>query len=395
MQKFDLEAEIGEIRVALLARCEKLGAIVAETVQREVDFYRHAARISLEEVTNHCVNYVRFLFHALDGPAEYDTTAAARTGAARARAGAPLAALLDAHRIGSQLVWEEVVNAAAARPHIGREVLIRTTARIWLAHDAFTQAMIAAYGAENNRKLLAQAAERAALVESLIESRSIGQTDPREIAAKLRLPARGPYAVVAAECPSIGKSALPGIECKLHSLGIASAWRLLPDVQVGLVHLGADRMLDTLEQMLIDTATTRVGVSSRFDDLTDTPDAVTYARIALSAERVDGSHVAIFDAEPLTIAAVSAPRVMKQIATTVFAGFGDLNEKERDILFATFRTWMKAGGSINASAERLYCHPNTVRYRLRRIEERTGKSIGRPRDLAELCLAFEIDQRLA
>jgi len=49
---------------------------------------------------------------------------------------------------------------------------------------------------------------------------------------------------------------------------------------------------------------------------------------------------------------------------------------------------------INATAERLYCHPNTVRHRLRRIEDRTGKSIGRPRELAELCLAFEIDLRL-
>jgi DNA-binding PucR family transcriptional regulator len=35
-----------------------------------------------------------------------------------------------------------------------------------------------------------------------------------------------------------------------------------------------------------------------------------------------------------------------------------------------------------------------VRHRLHRIEERTGKSLSRPRDIAELCLAFEVDRRL-
>jgi DNA-binding PucR family transcriptional regulator len=49
---------------------------------------------------------------------------------------------------------------------------------------------------------------------------------------------------------------------------------------------------------------------------------------------------------------------------------------------------------VGAAAELLCCHPNTVRYRLRRIEKRTGRSLSRPRDLAELCLAFEVHRRL-
>ncbi|WP_372512943.1 helix-turn-helix domain-containing protein [Mycobacterium cookii] len=45
-------------------------------------------------------------------------------------------------------------------------------------------------------------------------------------------------------------------------------------------------------------------------------------------------------------------------------------------------------------AQRLCCHPNTVPYRLQRIEKRTGLSHSRPRDIAELCLAFEVHRRL-
>jgi DNA-binding PucR family transcriptional regulator len=37
---------------------------------------------------------------------------------------------------------------------------------------------------------------------------------------------------------------------------------------------------------------------------------------------------------------------------------------------------------------------NTVRHRLRRIEKHTGLSLSWPRDVAELCLAFEVHYRL-
>ena len=68
--------------------------------------------------------------------------------------------------------------------------------------------------------------------------------------------------------------------------------------------------------------------------------------------------------------------------------------EEREILFETFRVWQETDASVGAAAERLCCHPNTVRYRLRRIEKRTGRSLSRPRDVAELCLAFEVNRRL-
>ena len=56
--------------------------------------------------------------------------------------------------------------------------------------------------------------------------------------------------------------------------------------------------------------------------------------------------------------------------------------------------WQDSDASVSAVADRLYCHPNTVRHRLRRIEKRTGRSLTRPRDLTELCLVFEVHRRL-
>jgi DNA-binding PucR family transcriptional regulator len=85
---------------------------------------------------------------------------------------------------------------------------------------------------------------------------------------------------------------------------------------------------------------------------------------------------------------------MVKSASTTLDRFNDLSEAERDALFETFRVWQDNDASINVTAERLFCHPNTVRQRLRRIEKHTGRSLSRPRDIAELCLMFEVWRRL-
>jgi DNA-binding PucR family transcriptional regulator len=75
-------------------------------------------------------------------------------------------------------------------------------------------------------------------------------------------------------------------------------------------------------------------------------------------------------------------------------GFGNLPNEEREMLFETFTVWHDNDSSVCDTAEVLICHPNTVRHQLRRIEKHTGRSLSRPRDIAELCLAFEVHRRL-
>jgi DNA-binding PucR family transcriptional regulator len=200
--------------------------------------------------------------------------------------------------------------------------------------------------------------------------------------------------VVAAQVPTGGDEPLREIESKLRSLDIFSAWRLLPDVQVGIVHVKSNQKLDRVVALLSRTTTARVGVSAAFNDLRDAPRALHVARVILRGPTDSTSSVAVFDGSILATAAVSAPQVMVQTVRTALDGFGDLPDEEREMLFETFRVWQDTHSSVNTAAERLLCHPNTVRHRLRRIEKRTGRSLGRPRDVAELCLAFEVHRRL-
>jgi DNA-binding PucR family transcriptional regulator len=96
----------------------------------------------------------------------------------------------------------------------------------------------------------------------------------------------------------------------------------------------------------------------------------------------------------LATAAVSAPSVMVKSASTALNGFSDLPYTDREILTHTFQTWLDNDASVRATSEALFCHPNTVRKRLHRIERHTGRRLSRPRDLIELSLAFEVQHRL-
>jgi sugar diacid utilization regulator len=260
--------------------------------------------------------------------------------------------------------------------------------------ELIATAVVAGYRDEQKRHLLAEGSQRSSLVDALLEGRAFDDWSLRDVAGHLRLPINGPFVVIAAHIPSAGDEPLPEIESKLRSLDIFSAWRRQPDLQVGIVHVNSDRKRDGVVALVSRTTTARVGVSAAFKDLRDTPRALHVARVMLRGPTDSTSSVAVFDGSILATAAVSAPEVMIQTVGAALDGFGDLPDEDRETLFETFRVWQDNDASVRGAAEVLTCHPNTVRHRLRRIEKHTGRSLSRPRDLAELCLAFEVHRRL-
>ncbi|MCW2662817.1 MAG: hypothetical protein JWP83_3969 [Mycobacterium sp.] len=260
--------------------------------------------------------------------------------------------------------------------------------------ELIATAVVAGYRDEQKRQLLADTPQRMNLVDSLLEGRAFDEWSLRDVAGSLRLPINGPFVVVAAKTPTAGDEPLPEVESKLRSLDIFSAWRLLPDVQVGIVHVKSDQKLDVVVALMSRTTTARVGVSAAYEDLRDTPQALHVARMMLRGPTDCTSSVAVFDGSILATAAVSAPKVMVQTVGAALNCFGDLPDEDREMLFETFRVWQDNDASVGGAAEVLFCHPNTVRHRLRRIEKRTGRSLSRPRDVVELCLAFEVHRRL-
>ncbi|ORA32113.1 PucR family transcriptional regulator [Mycobacterium aquaticum] len=391
------DPSIVRLAEAVLARADALAAEMAEVIRRDVAFYAsNRSLVDDAELQRSCRAQMVYVFDALtadNGPELADVSAAEDTGVRRALAGVPLATVMSAYRVGFRFMWE--TSLAQARDlDISPEAILATTSQIMLAQDSFTQAMTGAYRQQLTQQMLGKEEERSALVEAILQGRITDTQNLWDAADILRLPTSGPYVVVAAQVPGIGRTGLPEIANKLDTRDIRSAWRLLPDLQVGIVHLRRPATQGELLEILRSAASDRVGVSPPFDDLTVTGEALRFARLAIAGRPTDDQLVQVFDGSPLAVAAVAAPEVMQRIGHDVLGGFDDLPAEERQILVDTFQAWLDAGGSANETAAKIYVHPNTVRHRLHRIEERTGRSLSRPRDIAELCLAFEVHRRL-
>jgi hypothetical protein len=300
---------------------------------------------------------------------------------------------MEAYRVGFRRLWDAVVTELTGRSTVESGALRALTDQLLAAQQAYTDAMAVGHRGEQTRRLRNDEAQRVMLIDALLHGRVIEESSLWEAADYLRLPSTGPYVVIAAEANG-GGEALPRIESKLRSLDVFSAWSLLPDIQVGIVHIKNDKHFGDVLALVSQTATARVGVSARFEDLRDTAQALRFARVSLRGRLEPGLLLSLFDGSILASAAVSAPDVLVKLVAPTLDSFAALSDQERDVLYETFQAWVDNDGSTRAVGELLFCHPNTVRYRLHRIEQRTGRSLSKPRDVAELCLAFEVQRRL-
>ena len=283
------DPHIVELGNLMLARAAELGGALADRLFRDVDFYRDGSIVTKDEVRATCEANLMFVFDSLAAHTDVDVSPAQQTGTTRALAGVPLPALMTAYRIGFRFMWEETL-AVARSAGIPTESILNATARVFLAQDTFTQAMADAYRQQLTAQIVEQEEERSALVEALLSRRITDTQSLWEAADLLRLPTTGPYVVVAAQLPAIGKLALPAIENKLAARDIRSAWRLLPDLHIGLVQVRIPEALDRLIDVLGQAATVRVGVSPPFQDLADTSDALRFARLAVTGKPSAESH---------------------------------------------------------------------------------------------------------
>lgn len=71
------------------------------------------------------------------------------------------------------------------------------------------------------------------------------------------------------------------------------------------------------------------------------------------------------------------------------------DEKNSDLLCKTLYAYLQNGGNITATARHLFVHPNTITYRLRKIQSIIGDPMDSPQYRESLMLALEIDNYLS
>jgi len=375
----------------MLERAGELADEMVERIRAAVPVYQSDAVITAAELRRTCLENIDFVFAPMGHAPARCSPESRDNGRRRAQAGVPLTSVMEAYRVSARYLWERLAEPAATG-EIAPEAALRAATELWLVLDTFTQEMADGYREEITSQTLRREAERSAVMQALLEGR-LDEADLCEAADILRLPTQGPYVVIAARVPEAGH-ALPRVQHALRPLGAACAWSLLHDVEVGIARLtGTHPRAEDLADALEHAAEGHIGISPPYHDLRNTADALKLAKIALRGA-CDGQRVTVFDRDPLAIAAASAPQVTRTLARTILGSLDQVSEHDRALLLDTFGAWLDAGGSADLAAAALFCHPNTVRHRLRRLQDHTGRSLSQPRELAELILAFEVDRRV-
>ena len=84
------------------------------------------------------------------------------------------------------------------------------------------------------------------------------------------------------------------------------------------------------------------------------------------------------------------PSVLRSFRERLLGPLLAYDDRHRAELLPTLREFLACSGSWNACAAKMYVHVNTVRYRIRRIEELTGRDLSWLDDQVDFFLALQI-----
>lgn len=371
---------------------ERLPALVEQvntTVEETIPLYRGGDHVSTEELRRSVEENLRFLIAALRDPhAPRDPSVPTGTGRRRAHQGVPLPEVLQVYRIAFSALWGSLVQHAADAERLpARRSLLTASTVIWSIVDEHAILVTEAYREATAEILVTQQHRRSALVEVLLTGHTGRDAGPWEAASLLGFPPGAQLHVVAAHTRDVAVETLPGIERALGESGFASGWRLTPSLQLGVI-ASSTGSADDLLAVLRSRSRGRVGLSPGYQAPADTPRALRLARAALGLIPRAAVEVRRFSASPIAALLAADRTEGGRLADDVLGPVLRLAEGDRSVLLETLGGYLGSGGSADIAAEQLHCHPNTVRYRLRKIEELTGRSLGDPAALAELTTAF-------
>ena len=369
-----LPPELIELAKLQLERLPAFAAELAEVLCAEEEFYRGVAPDELRKVCE--ANLERALVAVING-GELELDAARRTATAQAGQGVPLSAVLRAFRIAGTFTYEALLEHGAATP----EQMLQFSTSVWKVIDVYSEASAQAYREYEAEHARYDEETRLRLFDGLLDGRSLNSAEVEQVARVLGLPVNGTFVVLVSDTAGAASTVLDARRRRC-------AWRPGPDTEVGVVTLDGQADLALVRQSLAEAGVS-VGLSVPFAELAGAADAVRRARIARRSLPAGQTGVVLFGESPVTSLVAGAPALARDLAREVLGGVLTVQQAEREVLLGTLHAWYAGGGSAKEAAQTLFVHPNTVRYRLRRIQELTGCDLTHPRAVAELFLALE------
>lgn len=299
-------------------------------------------------------------------------------GRDRARRGVPLDDLLTAVRLDFRVLWSALRDRAAPADET---LLVAHAEDVWNVVEDYSSQIQLSYQAEAALLARELLGERTMLVAALLNNETPTRDEVARVAVALDVDVDADLLVAAA-----------------------------PPVSGQLLRRAADRLGADGREVHVQSTGRHVVLLARWDGGTGAPVRAALAGVPCGvgplahgvadvprSARLAGE---LADVPPgldgprelpdawLPLAAARLADTADELVRAELAGLSIVPLRERDRLMETVRAYA-ATGSVTDVAARLYCHRNTVRSRLQRFAELTGRDVTVPTDAAVVLLAMQ------
>lgn len=303
-------------------------------------------------------------------------------GRGEVRAGRSLDVLLNAYRVGARVAWRRF-SAVGVGAGLPPETLYRLAESIFAYIDELSAKSAEGYALEQSAAAGERRAHRQRLARLLVRDPPADPLDVEAAArtAEWRLPERLAALVIpAADGPRV-----------VPRLSEDTISEVLGDVVCAFVPDpdGAGRRAQ-IERAVAPRHRAALGPVVPWGDA-----ALSLARARAVLELADEGVVpaeGLLDATQHAAALLlrSDRRLAQELIRTRLAPLDSLPAGSRARLITTLVAWIAAQGRLQAVAEDLHIHPQTVRYRLTKLRELFGDALDDPQQRFELELALRI-----
>lgn len=314
------------------------------------------------------------------------------TGRKRAQQRVPLDNVLNAYILGTRMLWEALLEQhSGTGSDVSESVLLQAGREIWASLDLQCTIVTDNYRREDARLQRQDQQRQQRLLDALIDGRGGEAAVAAEVREVLGVAADEPVACVVAHFDGLVDGPLHSPEDRLERVGVSSFWHSRGDISFGLVSLGNVTVRELVDQ-LRRISTGRVGVAASEGGLPGF--AVAFRLAADTADTLSrGSpQVASVEERLPEVLIHSQPEAVALLVRETLGPILALPEHQRQVLLDTLRALLAHQGSPTHAAAELFCHRNTVIYRMRQVEALTGRDLQDGRDrlllnLAQLALA--------
>jgi sugar diacid utilization regulator len=310
----------------------------------------------------------------------------------------PVEVLLRAYRMGQREVWRAVVEAAGDAPELAHAALSISRATMTYTDAISTQAG-AVYVEVQRRMLADRDRSRRELLDDLLARRDALDDEDVERAGALGLDASPGMLVVGALGSAADADALHRLEEQLAApvSGSPPSFTVVRRREViAAVPASGDDGSDLARALAPRLGSVgcpaRLGISRPARFPRELARAYAEARAALLHTDPAGGIVALADVTLFDYLATHADSTARQVVPERVRRLFAEDERQGGRLLDTVRAFAEADLKVARAAKALDIHPNTLHYRLRKIEEIAGISVRRFSDWLDLLAAIRILQ---